>query len=326
MHCGVGAGAEEGGSEEEKGQSDLEYGEIIGRGSCAVVYDGTWRCGARRRVAIKVMRNASRKLAHAIDAEVTVLQLFGGKDNHIIELLEVFHHPTQSELVLEHAPLGNLFDALHANKPKKLFPSVKWHIFENIAQGVSTMHKFGWVHGDIKLENILLFSVQGDGRGGGEGGGGGGGAGAGGGVKAKLCDFSHSFRPGKEQMVFGHGYGTVDYMAPEAVRAKRGDITAFVSFPADVWAMGILAWELFVSGPNGTPLFCRDTLEETKDAILNFPIPKRSFQVCHDTPDVTPLLFSECGMLQRDASKRMTSFQVLREAQKKLHACKEILR
>lgn len=270
-------------------KQDITYEKCVGKGSCAVVHLATWQ---RKHVAVKVVQNTGMKMAHAIDAETKVLSLFSAQrkpDAPIIQMFDVQHQPTYSVMVLEFAPLGNLFDALHADTATHILRHAnKLHIFQNVARGVSLLHKFGWVHGDVKLENVLLFPEKDAPR-------------------AKLCDFSHAFRPGREQMVFGKGYGTLDYMAPEAVRVKRGDITAFVSFPADVWAMGIMAWEMFISGKGGQPLFCRKGVEETLDAIMHFPIPKQAF--C--SSDVATLLFSgQSGMLQRDVSQRITAEQV----------------
>lgn len=259
----------------------FEIERCVGCGSCATVHAATWQ---GRRVAVKVIRNRGRKMAHAIEAETNVLSLFNHDASFpIIKMFHAIHTPRESTLVLEIAPMGNLFDVLHDGTQtlQQLRP-----MFESVAHGVSLLHDAGWVHGDIKLENVLLFPGQDGQR-----------------ATAKLCDFSHSFRPARERMVFGRGYGTLDYMAPEAVHASRRDTTAFVSFPADVWALGIVAWEMFVSGKGGAPLFRRPSREATMDAILTFPFPSRP---CPSTA----ILFGPDGMLQRDAEARPTAKQV----------------
>ncbi|MET9319602.1 serine/threonine-protein kinase [Streptomyces sp. NPDC003038] len=110
-------------------------------------------------------------------------------------------------------------------------------LFTEICEGLVHLHRSGWVHGDLKPDNILLMA---DGS-------------------VKLSDF------GLATELTGthgtHGYalpmGTLDYLPPERWRAPLGEHGVQVRPSADIWALGIMIHEVFASGaspfPGATP-------------------------------------------------------------------------
>ncbi|MFD8022021.1 protein kinase [Streptomyces lavendulae] len=111
-------------------------------------------------------------------------------------------------------------------------------LITGITEGLAHLHRSGWVHGDLKPDNVLLM---GDGS-------------------VKLADF------GLATELTGthgtHGYappmGTLDYLPPERRRAPLGEHGIQVRPSADVWALGILIHEVFAGGappfPGATPM------------------------------------------------------------------------
>lgn len=84
----------------------------------------------------------------------------------------------------------------------------------NIAAGVSTLHRCGVIHGDIKPENILIFKVPRN-------------------YQAKIADFSHSILDtGAFRRLAG---GTDAYAAPEW---REEDVTGRLKL-ADVYSFGL---------------------------------------------------------------------------------------
>ncbi|NJP79693.1 serine/threonine protein kinase [Streptomyces sp. AA8] len=111
-------------------------------------------------------------------------------------------------------------------------------LFAEICEGLAHLHRSGWVHGDLKPDNILLMP---DGS-------------------VKLSDF------GLATELTGthgtHGYappmGTFDYLPPERWRAPLGERGVEVRPSADIWALGIMIHEVFAAGaspfPGATPM------------------------------------------------------------------------
>lgn len=111
-------------------------------------------------------------------------------------------------------------------------------LITGIIEGLAHLHRSGWVHGDLKPDNVLLMR---DGS-------------------VKLADF------GLATELTGthgtHGYappmGTLDYLPPEHRRAPLGEHGIQVRPSADVWALGILIHEVFAGGappfPGATPM------------------------------------------------------------------------
>ena len=91
-------------------------------------------------------------------------------------------------LVLErahHGPICSHFDSL----PKH--PHIALKLFGGAVEGIAHMHSRGFVHRDVKADNVLIF--EGD--------------------VAKLCDFGFTLKEGKA----GYGYGTRPYLSPEQI-------------------------------------------------------------------------------------------------------------
>ncbi|MFD4370883.1 serine/threonine-protein kinase [Streptomyces sp. NPDC058486] len=229
-----------------------EVTELIGAGGWSTVYAA--RPAARQpgpdtqppHVALKVMPTAglaprqARRITESARREVEL----GRKAGHprLIGLLDSFTlaAPDQPSLdgalvlVMERAT-GSLRDLLDAGVPEADRVRLLEGICQGICEGLAHLHRSGWVHADLKPENVLL--------------------GADGSVK--LSDFGLA-----TELTGTHGYvppmGTLDYLPPERWRAPLGELGVQVRTSADVWALGIVVHELFAAGvspfPGATPV------------------------------------------------------------------------
>ncbi|MFJ5933051.1 serine/threonine-protein kinase [Streptomyces sp. NPDC093071] len=231
----------------------------IGSGGWATVYvgrpadgpedrsEGTSRTGGASRpggadVALKVMPTAGlapRQARGIVESARREVEL-GRRAGHprLIGLLDSFvlSAPDRPSLdgaivlVMERAE-RSLRDLIDAGVPG----ADRGRIVEGICEGLAHLHRSGWVHADLKPENVLL------GRDG----------------SVELSDFGLA-----TELTGTHGYvppmGTLDYLPPERWRAPLGELGVRIRPSADVWALGIVVHELFASGvppfPGATPV------------------------------------------------------------------------
>lgn len=102
------------------------------------------------------------------------------------------------------------------------------------AEALASLHQAGFVHGDVKPDNIRLVSSG----------------------TAKLIDLGFAHRPGENLQLLKKGYvlGTANYLAPEL--CASGD---HGSFSADVYSLGMTLFEMLT----GRLPFPPGSLEET---------------------------------------------------------------
>lgn len=139
---------------------------------------------------------------------------------HYVEEITNSHLIDKQYLFMPFCELGDLFSYPY----EELLDEEKHCIALDIIDALQTMHDSGYLHQDIKTENILLYQD------------------ALGRIRAKVGDFGFS------QTVDSvlKSSGTVAYSSPEkllAVQEKR--FTSELGICADVWSLGIVLHELY---------------------------------------------------------------------------------
>jgi serine/threonine protein kinase len=122
--------------------------------------------------------------------------------------------------ILEYGEHGSLFDAVLKTK-NGFSEDVTKYIFSQILKGVEDLHKNGICHGDIKLENILLFGDN---------------------YEIKLCDFGYSTRfldDNNQKKKLNGSKGTACYAAPELFEDKE-----YEGDKIDIFSLGALLFVL----------------------------------------------------------------------------------
>ncbi|XVF59405.1 hypothetical protein PTKIN_Ptkin07bG0273200 [Pterospermum kingtungense] len=122
-------------------------------------------------------------------------------------------------LFLEYANRGSLADQVKKNGGNLMESDVRRYT-RSILKGLRFVHAKGFVHCDIKLQNILLFG-NGD---------------------VKIADFGLAKRNGEEQRSM-EIRGTPLHMAPESVNNNEYDSAV------DIWALGCVIVEMFTGKP-----------------------------------------------------------------------------
>lgn len=130
---------------------------------------------------------------------------------HITKLYDQFEDEDHVYLLLEYASKGSL--AFKARQHTRLTEDVARKYFKQTTEGILYLHLNHIIHRDLKPENILLDSKD----------------------NVKICDFGWCAKANKQRKTF---CGTLDYMAPEMFSLEGH------SFEVDLWALGVLLYDL----------------------------------------------------------------------------------
>ena len=147
-------------------------------------------------------------------------------------------------LVVEYSEYGSLRTYLHRYYEARMHqyrPSyLQLHEFSlNVASGLEMLHRSKIVHGDVKLENVLVYDSDG--------------------IQniAKLTDFGAALFEQDSAYVDTYEYhGTAKYNAPEIEgrvgeqiqRKTDGKLPIALCYKADVYSFGLLLWEIWKEG------------------------------------------------------------------------------
>ncbi|KAK2946581.1 putative Carbon catabolite-derepressing protein kinase [Blattamonas nauphoetae] len=199
-----------------------EFIREIGAGGFGAVHE--WKEKASGvHYAAKIIRLVSNKDEQRIDREVVRLRHY--VHPQIVFLKEVLPMSNARAIVME---LGQqaLSDFVSQHKERhSLVPrEIVYRIMIDVSSALSFMHNHPTgqaSHGDIKMENILLFPNG----------------------HAKLCDLG----AGESANTTSLGERTCLYMSPERIDDESSHATP----ASDVWSLGVILFELL----NGKPLF-----------------------------------------------------------------------
>lgn len=124
-------------------------------------------------------------------------------------------------LVMEFVDGQSLRDLLRAEE--RLTPEQVVGVLGPAADGLAAVHAAGLVHRDVKPENILISATG----------------------QVKVTDFGLARVAASTSVTLGrdHVLGSLHYVAPETVQGKPTDARA------DVYALGVVAWECLVGRP-----------------------------------------------------------------------------
>ncbi|MFE0702229.1 serine/threonine-protein kinase [Streptomyces sp. NPDC058872] len=219
--------------------------ELIGAGGWSTVYAARpAREGSRRpgEIALKIMPTAglaprqARRVVESARREVELgrraghPRLIGLRESFVLAAPDLPAVDGAIVLVMERAA-GSLRELLDAGVPE----ADRGRLIAGICEGLAHLHRSGWVHADLKPENVLLGT---DGS-------------------VKLSDFGLA-----TELTGTHGFvpplGTLDYLPPERWRAPLGELGVQVRPSADIWALGVVIHEVFASCaspfPGATPV------------------------------------------------------------------------
>lgn len=202
---------------------DWVRGDAVGRGSFATVSLAIPTTNYNQFPSLTVVKSADAQTSCWLRNEKHVLDRLGscpriircfGDDCSFENGVEYYN------LFLEYAAGGSLADELRNHDGRIPEPQAREYT-RDIVEGLSHVHKNGFVHCDIKLQNILVFE---DGR-------------------IKIADFGLAREAGERQGKKSECRGTPMFMSPEQVTGGECES------PADIWALGCAVVEMVTGKP-----------------------------------------------------------------------------
>ncbi|MFD7455090.1 serine/threonine-protein kinase [Kitasatospora sp. NPDC059827] len=141
-------------------------------------------------------------------------------------------------------------------------------IVAGICEGLAHLHRSGWVHTDLKPENVLI------GRDG----------------EVRLSDFGLAI-----ELTGTHGHcapmGTPDYLPPERWKEPLGEQGVKIRTTADIWALGIVIHEVFAAG---VPPFPGATPTARSAAAQQYAEGRAALRLASDVPPFWRELAADC--------------------------------
>ena len=190
-----------------------ELRDLLGRGGMAEVYDG-WDTRLNRAVAVKLLypaissdADARRRFEDEARAAASL--------NHpnIVAVHDSGEHLGAPFIVMERLPGRTLADEIASGPMPQARVRMMLH---DVLGALSTAHRAGIVHRDIKPGNVLLTESGG---------------------AMKVADFGIAKSAGAAHTATGQILGTAAYMSPERVAGAPASVAD------DLYAVGIMAHE-----------------------------------------------------------------------------------
>ncbi|XP_009082129.1 PREDICTED: myosin light chain kinase family member 4 [Acanthisitta chloris] len=246
--------------------------EVLGGGRFGQVH----KCEEKAtglKLAAKIIKAKGPKQKDEVKNEINVMNQL----NHVnlIQLYDAFESKNDIVLVMEYVEGGELFDRI-IDENYNLTEMDTISFIKQICKGIQYMHQMYILHLDLKPENILCVNREAN--------------------QIKIIDFglARRYKPREKLRV---NFGTPEFLAPEVVNYE------FVSFPTDMWSLGVIAYMLL----SGLSPFLGDDDNETLNNILacNWDFEDEEFQgVSDEAKDfISKLLIKEkCWRLSATAA------------------------
>ncbi|CAL2030406.1 unnamed protein product [Caenorhabditis brenneri] len=179
--------------------------------------------GQRVETAVKTMRcQMTRETRAAFMKEARLMRKYSHP--HIVRIIGLAVHAHPLMIVMEMCPHGSLLSYLRKNKSKITLTERLRFCIES-ADGLAYLEKKQCLHRDIAARNCLLSATD----------------------QIKISDFGLSDDKRTEMHDDTLGKVPVKWLAPEVMQDK------LYSLKSDVWAYGVLMWEIYADGADPYP-------------------------------------------------------------------------
>jgi eukaryotic-like serine/threonine-protein kinase len=265
---------------------------LMGTGQISQVYEVV-EMASGRHMAMKILlpehvKNPHHRQFLFHEAEV------GLKLRHpnVIKIEKVVKQPTEAYFIMEFFPAGSLKGRL-TRKETDFIRDKAQEIFKQWATALAYMNGSGWIHRDVKPDNVLVNSAG----------------------ETKLIDFAIAYQPPKGLAKLfrrkGKPQGTRSYMAPEQILDQVLDTRA------DIYAFGASLYEVLTGRPPFRGTTSQDLLNKH---LAEKPVPPTSLNA-EVTPDFSNLVMA---MLAKKREDRPNNFHEVLIEMRKMRVFKKV--
>ncbi|XP_049864893.1 tyrosine-protein kinase Btk29A isoform X2 [Pectinophora gossypiella] len=196
--------------------SELVLMEELGAGQFGVVRRGIWR--SRIDTAVKMMKEGTMSEDDFIDEAKVMTKL---QHQNLVQLYGVCSKHRPIYIVTEYMRHGSLFNYLRRTSPDQLGPSVLLDMCIQVCKGMAYLERHNYIHRDLAARNCLVGDEN----------------------VVKVADFGLARYVLDDQYTSSGGTKfPIKWAPPEVLNYTR------FSSKSDVWAFGVLMWEVFTCG------------------------------------------------------------------------------
>jgi serine/threonine protein kinase len=242
--------------------------------------------------AIKMIKGAGKAAE-----EAWVLQALS--HTHIVPILDYFYHSGHDCLVMPLAQYGTLAD--HAFDGLA-FPAAA-DALRQLALALDYIHSKGYIHGDVKMENVLVAKSSSD---------------AYARCDVQLADFGSIARLVSGLTMSDRSpLGTACYSPPEAFEPVRIGSAWGYGAPTDMWSLGCLLWEVVTgdclplgSGPEVIGRFAKEASAAAWAAVHASLLQSFRSKLMVTLEQPGDEMEGDCRQAHRDAAATLPTFLV----------------
>ncbi|GMT31166.1 hypothetical protein PFISCL1PPCAC_22463, partial [Pristionchus fissidentatus] len=201
----------------EVDRTEIAMRNKLGGGQYGDVYEGFWK-RYDKTVAVKTLKEDAMALPDFL-AEAAIMKELHHKN--LVQLLGVCTREAPFYIIAEYMCYGNLLDYLRKSERSKLTPSTLVHMATQVAAGMAYLETRNFIHRDLAARNCLVGENN----------------------FVKVADFGLA-RFMREDTYTAHQGAKfpIKWTAPEGLAYNT------FSTKSDVWAFGVLLWEIATCG------------------------------------------------------------------------------
>ncbi|KAK6195476.1 hypothetical protein SNE40_000901 [Patella caerulea] len=203
-------------------RTEIAMKHRLGGGQYGDVYEAIWK-RYNKTVAVKTLKEDTMALKDFLEEACIMKEI---KHPNLVQLLGVCTREPPFYIITEFMAQGNLLDFLRTNNKEDLGPTVLMYMATQIASGMAHLEESLFIHRDLAARNCLVGENH----------------------LVKVADFGLA-RLMKDDTYTAHAGAKfpIKWTAPEGLAFNR------FSTKSDVWAFGVLLWELATYGMSPYP-------------------------------------------------------------------------